>query len=92
MSPPLYLLFHAVFISRCVNTVLSAHTVLCKLFKYSSGRTQTSFSPETSRGESGAQPATRTTLLQQIAITRVLGTRGRREKKKKKRGKERLLL
>lgn len=51
MSPPLYLLFNTVFISLCVNTVLSAHTVLCKLFKYSSGRTQTSFSPETSRGE-----------------------------------------
>lgn len=57
MSPLLYLLFNTVFLSQCVNTVLPAHTALCKLFKYSSGWTQTesqtSRSPETSRGETG---------------------------------------
>lgn len=43
LRPPLfYPFFDAAFISRCVNTALSAHTALCKLFKHSSGRTQTS--------------------------------------------------
>lgn len=53
MSPLLYPFFNTVSVSQCVNTSLPAHTVLCKLFKHSSRRTQTSSSPETSHRDSG---------------------------------------
>lgn len=65
MSPLLDPFFNTVFISHCVNTSLPAHTVLCKLFKHSSRRTQTSSSPEASHRDTGTasdRTATRTTL------------------------------
>lgn len=54
LCPPPFILYLTPSSStRCINTVLPAHTALCKLFKYGSGWTQTSFYPQTSRGETG---------------------------------------
>lgn len=89
MSPLPYPLFNTVFISWCVNTALSAHTVLCKLFKHSSGGTQTSFSPETSRGEAGHSRRQEQLFLSKLQSRRCWEHGGGGEKKK---GKQRLLL
>lgn len=53
MSPLLYPFFNSVFVSHCANTFPPAHTALCKLFKHSSRRAQTSSSAQTSHRDTG---------------------------------------
>lgn len=73
MSPLLYPFFNTVFISHCVNTLLPAHTVLCKLFKHSGRRTQTSSSAETSHRDTGHSQR-RERLFSSKLQSQVLGT------------------